>query len=78
MQNLKKMELKITIDKSVEGVQHPITQHIRCELTPLPFGTLLYSVATLYMLKTLYAIAKIKIRKLFIYPHLFKSQEGEK
>jgi hypothetical protein len=30
MQSLKKMELKITMDKSVEGVQHPITQHIRC------------------------------------------------
>jgi hypothetical protein len=30
MQSLKKMGLKITIDKSVEGVQHPIIQHIRC------------------------------------------------
>jgi hypothetical protein len=72
------MELKIIIDKSEEGVKHPITQHIRCGLTPLPFGTLLSTIATPYMLKTLYAIAKIKIRKLFIYPHLFKSQEGEK
>ena len=31
----------------------PITQHIRCGLTPLPFGTLLPSVATSYMLETL-------------------------
>jgi len=31
-----------------------ITQHIRCELTPLPFGTLLPSVATSSMLGTLY------------------------
>ena len=35
MQSLKKMELKITIDKSVEGVQHPITQHIRCAVLAL-------------------------------------------
>jgi len=30
---------------------HPITQHIRCGLTPLPFGTL--PSATSYMLGTL-------------------------
>gem|GEM_PF-3283982 len=34
----------------------PITQHIRYGLTPLPFGTLLSSVATSYMLETLYEI----------------------
>ena len=51
MQSLKKMELKIIIDKSDEGVQHPITQHIRYGLTPLPFGTL--PSATSYMLETL-------------------------
>ena len=51
MLSLKKMELKIIIDKSVEGVQHPITQHIRCGLTPLPFGTLLSTIATSYTLK---------------------------
>jgi len=39
-------------------VPHQITQHIRCGLTPLPFGTLLPSVATSYMLETLSAIAK--------------------
>ena len=35
----------------------PITQHIRYGLTPLPFGTLLPSVATSYMLGTLSPIA---------------------
>jgi hypothetical protein len=30
-----------------------ITQHIRCGLTPLPFGTLLPLVATSYMLGTI-------------------------
>jgi len=33
--------------------QHQTTQHIRYGLTPLPFGTLLPSVATSYMLGTL-------------------------
>ena len=33
---------------------HQITQHIRYGLTPLPFGTLLPSVVTLYMLETIY------------------------
>ena len=33
-----------------------ITQHIRCGLTPLPFGTLLPSFATSYMLETLHEI----------------------
>jgi hypothetical protein len=32
---------------------HRITQHIRCGLTPSPFGTLLPTVATSYMLETL-------------------------
>ena len=32
---------------------YQITQHIRYGLTPLPFGTLLPSVAMLYMLETL-------------------------
>lgn len=35
-----------------------ITQHIRYGLTPLPFGTLLPSVATSYMLGTLSKIGK--------------------
>ncbi|PIP12603.1 MAG: hypothetical protein COT45_05885 [bacterium (Candidatus Stahlbacteria) CG08_land_8_20_14_0_20_40_26] len=35
-----------------------ITQHIRYGLTPLPLGTLLPSVATSYMLETLYEIPK--------------------
>lgn len=41
MQNLKKMVLKIMVDKSLKGVQHPITQYIRFVwgLTPLPFGS---------------------------------------
>jgi hypothetical protein len=30
-----------------------LTQHIRYGLTPLPFGTLLPSIATSYILKTL-------------------------
>jgi len=34
-------------------MQFPITQYIRCGLTPLPIGTLLPSVATSYMLETL-------------------------
>ena len=34
-----------------------LAQHIRCGLTPLPFGTLLPTIATSYMLGTLYAIA---------------------
>ena len=51
MQSLKKMELKITIDKSEEGVKQPVTQHMRYGLTPLPFGTL--PSATSYMLETL-------------------------
>jgi hypothetical protein len=55
-----------------------MTQHIRYGLMRLPFGTLLPLIAISQMLKTLYVIAKIKIRKLFIYPYLFKSQEGEK
>ena len=33
--------------------QRQITHHIRYGLTPLPFGTLLPSVATSYMLGTL-------------------------
>ncbi|VUT24203.1 MAG: hypothetical protein MOIL_00377 [Candidatus Methanolliviera sp. GoM_oil] len=33
-----------------------ITQHIRCELTLLPFGTL--PLATSYILETLYKIAR--------------------
>jgi hypothetical protein len=36
----------------------PITQHIRCGLTPLPFGTL--PSATSYMLGTLYEMAVYK------------------
>jgi hypothetical protein len=36
--------------------QHQITQHIRCGYA-LPFGTLLPSVATSYMLETLGEIA---------------------
>ena len=36
-------------------MQLPITQHIRFGLTPSPFGTLLPSVATSYMLETLSA-----------------------
>ena len=36
-----------------DKVQLPITQHIRCGLTPLPYGTLLPSVATSYMLEPL-------------------------
>jgi hypothetical protein len=35
-----------------------ITQHIRCGLAPLPFGTLLPLVATSYMLETLSEIAR--------------------
>ena len=35
---------------------HRLTQHIRCGLTPLPVGTLLPSVATSYMLGTIYEI----------------------
>jgi len=34
-------------------IAFPITQHIRYGLTPLPFGTLLPSVATSYMMETL-------------------------
>jgi hypothetical protein len=40
-------------NKTENGTAHQITQHIRCGLTPLPFGTLLPSVATSYMLGTL-------------------------
>jgi hypothetical protein len=36
----------------------PITQHIHFGLTPLPFGTLLPTVATSYMLGTLSEIQK--------------------
>lgn len=36
---------------------HPIKQHIHYGLMPLSFGILLPSVAMLYMLGTLYAIA---------------------
>jgi len=36
--------------------RHQITQHIRYGLMPLPFGTLLPTVATSYMLETLYTI----------------------
>jgi len=43
--------------------KHHITQHIRYGLTPLPFGTLLSSVATSYMLETLYAIQKPALKK---------------
>ena len=39
--------------------RHQITQHIRYGLTPLPFGTLHPSVATPYMLGTLYAIGRL-------------------
>jgi len=38
--------------------QQRITQHIRCGLTPLPFGTLLPSIATSYMLDPLGNIAE--------------------
>jgi hypothetical protein len=38
--------------------KHQITQDIRCGLTPLPFETLLPSVATSYMLGTLADIFK--------------------
>ena len=35
---------------------HHITQHIRCGLTPLPFGRLLPSIEASYMLKPLSAL----------------------
>ena len=41
-----------------KSARHQITHHIRYGLTPLPFGTLLPSVATSYMLKPLSAIRK--------------------
>jgi len=40
--------------------KHHITQHIRYGLTPLPFGTLLPSVATAYMLGMLDAIGCLR------------------
>lgn len=43
----------LTHNKTENGTAHQITQHIRYGLTPLPFGTLLSSIATSYMLRTL-------------------------
>jgi len=42
--------------------QRRLTQHIRYGLTPLPFGTLIPSVATLYMLETLYKMAPLILK----------------
>lgn len=44
-------------------VGHQITQHIRYELTPLPFGTLLLLVATSDMQGMLGETASLKIGK---------------
>ena len=46
-----------------------LTQHIRYGLTPLPFGTLLPSVAMSYMLRTLSEIVD------FGYEEIFKNKE---
>ena len=43
-----------------KGTVHRITQHIRYGLVPLPFGTLLPSVATSHMLGTLSEIVGIE------------------
>jgi len=43
-------------NKIENGTAHRITQHIRYGLTPLPFGTLLPSVATSHIPKPLYEI----------------------
>jgi hypothetical protein len=42
--------------KTENGTAHQITQHIRYGLTPLPFRTLLPSVATSYILRAIYKI----------------------
>jgi len=52
-------------DMRVENVAKQIgrlTQHIRYGLTPLHFGTLIPSVATSYMLETLYEMAPLILK----------------
>ncbi|MBT9165045.1 MAG: hypothetical protein DDT23_01056 [candidate division WS2 bacterium] len=51
MKSNKKYEVKVFRKRNCgRASTHQITQRIRCRLTPLPFGTLLPSVATSYML----------------------------
>jgi len=50
-------------NKTENGTAHQITQHIRYGLTPLPFRTLLPSVATSYILRTLYEIPNPALKK---------------
>ena len=65
MSDLNNQQIKVRVvlsahNKTEKGTVHQITQHIRYGLTPLPFRTLLPSVATSYMLETLYAMPRLK------------------
>ncbi len=55
------LEVKENIFVVYRGFSTVSTQHIHCGLTPLPFGTLLTSVATSYMLET---IGKMSLRSI--------------
>lgn len=57
----------------LNGTAHQITQHIRYGLTPLPLRTLLPSVATSYMLETLYEMLGrlILIKKTYVYKIMY-------
>ena len=62
-------EVKEIVYQGKMGAQQQITQHIHHGLTPLPFRTLLPSVATSYMLGMLYAKS---VRKSARHPWLAK------
>jgi len=59
-QQIKIRVIFLAYNKAENGTAHQITQHIRCGLTPLPFGTL--PSATSYMLGMLYAISPYRSR----------------